>query len=245
MPEGGRLRIATGHRVVLRPGGEGTPPGRWVVLEISDTGGGIPPELVPRLFEPFFTTRIDKGGTGLGLGTVQGIVAQSGGHIAVESRLGEGTTFRIHLPRQAAVAAPKAEAAEPPAAAPAPGGPILLVEDDAPLRLLGARLLERGGHAVLAADSAEAALDLVGAGAVPALLVSDVAMPGADGVELARRLRRRWPALPVLLLSGYAEAVLDRDLGAEGFRFLDKPFGPPKLLREVAAALGGQDAAGA
>jgi two-component system cell cycle sensor histidine kinase/response regulator CckA len=75
---------------------------------------------------------------------------------------------------------------------------------------------------------------------VPALLVSDVAMPGADGVELARRLRRRWPALPVLLLSGYAEALLDRDLAGEGFRYLAKPFGPAELLQGVAAALGGQ-----
>ena len=108
MPQGGTLRIATGHRVVLRPDGEGTlPPGRWVVLEVGDTGGGIPPEVLPRLFEPFFTTRLEKGGTGLGLATVQGIVAQSGGHITVESRVGEGTIFRIHLPRQAAAVAPK------------------------------------------------------------------------------------------------------------------------------------------
>jgi two-component system, cell cycle sensor histidine kinase and response regulator CckA len=241
MPQGGTLRIATGHRVVLRPDGEGVlPPGRWVVLEVGDTGGGIPPEVLPRLFEPFFTTRPDKGGTGLGLATVQGIVAQSGGHITVASRIGQGTVFRIHLPRQAAAAAPKVDAAGPPDAAPAPSAPILLVEDEAPLRLLGTRLLERSGHPVLAADSAESALALVEAGAVPALLVSDVAMPGADGVALARRLRQRWPALPVLLLSGYAEAVLDRDLAAEGFRYLAKPFGPAELLRDVAAALGGQ-----
>jgi two-component system cell cycle sensor histidine kinase/response regulator CckA len=241
MPQGGTLRIATGHRVVLRPDGEGTlPPGRWVVLEVGDTGAGIPLEVLPRLFEPFFTTRLDKGGTGLGLATVQGIVAQSGGHITVESRVGEGTVFRIHLPRQAAAVAPKVNLADPPDAAPAPGAPILLVEDEAPLRLLGTRLLERGGYPVLAADSAESALALVEAGAVPALLVSDVAMPGADGVALARRLRQRWPALPVLLLSGYAETMLDRDLAAEGFRYLAKPFGPAELLRDVAAALGGQ-----
>jgi two-component system cell cycle sensor histidine kinase/response regulator CckA len=243
MPRGGTLRIATGHQVVLRPEGEGAlPPGRWVVLEVGDTGRGIPPEVLPRLFEPFFTTRLDKGGTGLGLATVQGIVAQSGGHVTVESRVGEGTVFRIHLPRQAAVAASAAKAAggNQPIAEPAPRAPILLVEDEAPLRLLGTRLLERGGHPVLAADSAESALALVEAGTVPALLVSDVAMPGADGVELARRLRRRWPALPVLLLSGYAEALLDRDLAGEGFRYLAKPFGPAELLQGVAAALGGQ-----
>ena len=243
MPRGGTLRIATGHRVVLRPDGEGAlPPGRWVVLEVGDTGNGIPPEALPRLFEPFFTTRLEKGGTGLGLATVQGIVAQSGGHIAVESRLGEGTTFRIHLPRQAAAAAPALLPIVAPIilpdTRPPPAGPVLLVEDEAPLRRLGTRLLERSGHTVLAADCAEAALALVEAGAVPSLLVSDVAMPGADGVELARRLRQRWPALPVLLLSGYAETMLDRDLTAEGFRYLGKPFGPAELPAEVAATLG-------
>src|SRR3954465_9028934 len=84
----------------------GLPPGRWVVLEVSDTGAGIPPELLPRLFDPFFTTRLERGGTGLGLATVQGIVAQSGGRVAGESRVGGGTIFRIHLPRQAPAAAP-------------------------------------------------------------------------------------------------------------------------------------------
>ncbi|WP_165982124.1 ATP-binding protein [Dankookia rubra] len=246
MPKGGTLRIATGHRMVLRPEGEGAlPPGRWVVLEVGDTGDGIAPEVLPRLFEPFFTTRLDQGGTGLGLATVQGIVAQSGGHISVESRLGQGTTFRIHLPRQAAAAAPKIGKPDPPAAAPVSGAPILLVEDEAPLRLLGTRLLERDGHTVLAADSAETALAMVEAGPEPGLLVSDVAMPGADGVELACRLRQRWPAMPVLLLSGYAETMLHRDLAADGFRYLGKPFGPAELLREVTAALNGQGEEGA
>jgi len=240
MPGGGTLRIATGHRVVLRPEGEGAaalPPGRWVVLEVGDTGSGIPPEVLPRLFEPFFTTRLEKGGTGLGLATVQGIVAQSGGHIAVESAPGQGTTFRIHLPRQAAAAPLPVPAALPEAAAPASGATVLLVEDEAALRLLGARLLERAGYVVLAAESAEAALDLVQAGAVPSLLVSDVAMPGDDGIALARRLRQRWPGLPVLLLSGYAEAMLGGDVAAAGFRILGKPFRAADLLRDVAGAL--------
>jgi two-component system cell cycle sensor histidine kinase/response regulator CckA len=241
MPQGGTLRIATGHRVVLRPEGEGAvPPGRWVVLEVSDTGTGIPPEMLPRLFEPFFTSRPEKGGTGLGLATVQGIVAQSGGHVSVESRVGIGTSFRIHLPRQdgPADSCVAAAAVPPEPAYPPPAAPVLLVEDEAPLRQLGTRLLERAGHRVLAADSAESALALIEGGTVPAALVSDVAMPGLDGLELARRLRVRWPRLPVLLLSGYAERTLEENLGAEGVRFLAKPFGAAELLREIGATLG-------
>jgi len=209
------------------------------VREGSDTGTGIPPETRPRLVEPCFTTRLEKGGTGLGLATVQGIVAQSGGHITVESRMGQGTTFRVHLPRQdAPLMPPPAPAGLPGTVASSASGPVLLVEDEAPLRQLGTRLLERMGHAVLAAESAESALALVDEGAMPSLLVSDMAMPGMDGLDLARRLRACCPGLPVLLLSGYAERMLDRDLGAEEIRFLAKPFGADELRREVRAALG-------
>lgn len=248
MPEGGTLRIATGHAVVLREGeGQaGLPPGRYAVLEVADTGDGIPPEALPRIFEPFFTSRPERGGTGLGLATVQGIVAQSGGHVGVVSRVGEGTTFRIHLPRYEGGEAAAEPAAPAPALAAPAGGParILLVEDEAPLRRLAERVLQRAGHAVTAAESAEAALAaLDGQAAPPALLVSDVAMPGTDGLTLARRLRARWPGLPVLLMSGYAEVTLGQDLEAEGIRLLPKPFTPPELLAAVAKAL--RPAAGA
>ncbi len=258
---GGTLRLTTGRAVVLRPEGEGVqtlPPGRYVVLEVSDTGTGIPPEALPRLFEPFFTTRPDRGGTGLGLATVQGIVAQSGGHVTVSSRPGEGTTFRIHLPRYEGdepagpASAPTEEATR---RAPAPPdamratGHILLVEDEAPLRRMVERLLARAGRTVAAVDSAEAALALVeGEGPPPAALVSDVAMPGMDGLALARRLRSRWPALPVLLLSGYAEVTLGEDLEGQGIRFLAKPFEPAALVAavaELARAAAGTAGAGA
>lgn len=271
MPEGGQLRIALHRAVVLRreEGRDALPPGRFAVLEVADTGRGIAPEVLPRLFEPFFTTRPERGGTGLGLATVQGIVAQLGGHIAVESRLGAGTTFRIHLPRHedraaapvprppraeeprpgqgaaATVPAPAAAAAAGPAPPPAsaapaseagPAGAILLVEDEATLRRLAQRILEREGHRVLAADCAEAALEMLAeAAAPPRALVTDVAMPGEDGLTLARRLRDRWPGLPVLLLSGYAEAMLDEPPEAAGMAFLAKPFAPADLAGAVAA----------
>jgi two-component system cell cycle sensor histidine kinase/response regulator CckA len=241
MPDGGTLTLATGHAMVLRPEGEGPgalPPGRYAVLDVSDTGCGIPPDALPRLFEPFFTTRPEKGGTGLGLATVQGIIAQSGGQIAVEGRPGGGTRFRIHLPRQEAPAdAVSVPAVPQPTMHPA-AGTVVLVEDEDALRRLAERVLARAGHAVLPADSAEAALALLEAAARPAILVSDVAMPGMDGVALARSLRSRWPDLPVLLLSGYAEAALGADLAGEGFHFLAKPYAPAELLAALDAALG-------
>ena len=111
------------------------------------------------------------------------------------------------------------------------------MEDEDPLRRLAERVLTRAGHQVLAAESAEAVLEQLEAAARPALLVSDVAMPGMDGVSLARVLRRRWPDLPVVLVSGYAEAALQADLAGEGFHFLAKPYGPAELLVAVEEAL--------
>ncbi len=241
MAEGGRLRIALSRAVVLRQEGEGPealPPGRYAVLEVADTGCGIPPEVLPRLFEPFFTTRPERGGTGLGLATVQGIVAQSGGHVTVLSVPGQGTCFRIHLPRAEMPAPEAAPVPQPAPTAPPADRPLLLVDDEPALRRLSARLLERAGYAVQVADCAETALEMMEAeAAAPLALVSDVAMPGIDGLALARRLRARWPGLPVLLLSGYAESVLGEDLAGAGIAFLAKPFAPADLVAQVAGLL--------
>jgi two-component system cell cycle sensor histidine kinase/response regulator CckA len=247
MPEGGSLRIATSHALVLRPeslGQEELPPGRYAVIEVCDTGGGIPPELLSRIFEPFFTTKRERGGTGLGLSTVHGIVRQSGGYIAVTSRVGKGTTFRIWLPRHegasewapsAAIAAPT----PPPASASVtPAGLILLVEDEPPLLRLAERALRNAGFEVLAAPSGEEALEMLEGGAPkPAILVSDMVMPGIDGLALAARLRERDASLPVLLVSGYAEAALGRDLAADGVRLLPKPYRLADLVAEVRSLL--------
>ncbi len=247
MADGGTLRIATGRALFLRPSGEGKaaiPPGRYAVLEVSDTGKGIPAADLPRLFEPFFTTKIDKGGTGLGLATVQGIVAQSGGHLVVESEVGVGTTFRIYLPRHDGPEKPAAAAPAPLPVPPPPVEPdaasdqlVLLVDDEAPLLRLAETVLRRAGYAVQGAACAEDALDLVEAGLRPALLATDVAMPGMDGVELAEELSQRLPGMKVLLLSGYAASTLDPDSAAPGRRFLAKPYSPKDLQAAVAAAL--------
>ncbi|MGY4802629.1 ATP-binding protein [Teichococcus aerofrigidensis] len=247
MPTGGRLRLATGRQLLLQalpamP--EPVPAGRWTVLEVSDSGLGIPPEILPRIFEPFFTSRAQQGGTGMGLATVHGIVRQSGGYLTVSSRPGEGTCFRILLPRveEAAPQAVADGAAEGPVPSPlmAAGGtaaPLLLVEDEGLLRQLAERSLRRAGWEVVAAQDAEAALELVEAGLAPRALVSDVIMPGMDGLALCGWLRHRFPALPVLLTSGYAPSMVETGVEGEGLRFLAKPYAPAQLVEAVKALL--------
>ncbi|MBU8537683.1 PAS domain-containing sensor histidine kinase [Falsiroseomonas tokyonensis] len=252
MPEGGAMRIGTGHAVVLRPeqlGNETLPAGRYALLEVSDSGVGIPADALPRIFDPFFTTRRDQGGTGLGLSTVHGIVRQSGGFISVDSKQGEGSRFRIWLPRHDGPAdppVPTAMVAAPGPALPAPAVPavhygsmpVLLVEDEVPLLRLAERALRRAGFEVMSAGCAEEALEMLDRGApAPLAMVSDVVMPGMDGLELAGRLRAIWPDLPVLLVSGYAEAALGRDLAAERIRLLAKPYSLGSLVAELRAIL--------
>ena len=241
MPHGGRLTIGASPRLVLRPekfGGEMVPPGRYACLSVGDTGGGIPPEVLPRIFEPFFTTKREMGGTGLGLSTVHGIVRQSGGYMAVESTPGNGTIFRILLPRyeeatlwQGEPTAPQTPTAPPAAAS---GRTVLLVDDEAPVRRLAERALRRQGFEVIAAASAEDALESLAqttGGADLACVISDVVMPGLDGPALVRQLRDTWPDLPAILMSGYADAALRDSLQAADICFLAKPFSMAELTR--------------
>ena len=229
----GRLRISTGRRLVLA--GEALKPGRYAVVGVTDDGPGIPPEVVARIFEPFFTTRLEQGGTGLGLATVQGIIGQFGGQMEVESWPGAGTTFRILLPRHDGPA--EAEASIPESVS-RMVGPVLLVDDE-PTLLRVARLgLQRAGFDVELAGDAEEALDRIAAGLTPCLVATDVAMPGMDGLELARALRGCRPGLPILLLSGYSAATVDANPAEEGMHFLAKPYTPESLLVAVKKALG-------
>jgi two-component system cell cycle sensor histidine kinase/response regulator CckA len=262
MPQGGRLAIRTGAVMLYRPlvrGQEVIPPGRYAMVEVSDTGVGIAPEHMPRLFEPFFTTKRDQGGTGLGLAMVYGIVRQTDGFVAVESTRGEGTTFRIYLPRQEGTTQPDppleanahrvgpplrqppAPALDPDAGGPPAGsvptrGTVLLVEDEEAVRRLTARGLELSGWRVLAAESGEAALALLAAEPeCPAALVSDVSMPGMDGPALVRAVRATAPSLPVILVSGYAETEAIADLPGAPVQFLAKPFSIRDLLGRLDA----------
>jgi two-component system cell cycle sensor histidine kinase/response regulator CckA len=231
----GRLTIATDTAVALReePGvPDALPPGRWAVLEVTDTGPGIPAEMLPRIFEPFFTTRAAQGGTGLGLATVHGIVRQSGGALQIESRPGM-TRFRIHLPRHEGEADEVAASAPPAVPGKGMGRHVLLVDDEAPLRRLAAVALERAGHQVTQAEDGDSALELIEAGLEPGAMVSDIAMPGLDGVALARAARRHRPGLPVVLMSGYAEAALGLSMERDGIVFLPKPYRPAELVAVV------------
>jgi two-component system cell cycle sensor histidine kinase/response regulator CckA len=244
METGGVLTLHSGHRAVYRPethGPETIPIGRYVLIEVTDTGRGIPADVLPRIFEPFFTTRPHNGGSGLGLSTVLGIVRQSNGFLTVDSVVGQGTAMRIYLPRydgdEAPAPAPASEiaaAAIGQAAVATPGrvrGILLLVEDDQAVRHLAERALRRAGWQVTVADSAETALDtLPGLAGGLDVLVSDVVMPGMEGPVLVREIRKIWPGLPVVLVSGYAESAVRGDLPSERVIFLPKPYSLAELL---------------
>ena len=237
MPQGGRLTIETGS-VWREPedAGDGNvrPAGRYCRLSVSDTGLGIDPEIQPHIFEPFFTTKDPGTGTGLGLSTVYGIVVQHNGWIDVQSEPGHGTTFRIYCP---AVASTLQEPA--PTAAAEPGNretaTILLVEDQAALRLLAEDLLIEAGHRVLPAANGRAALELAERHNGPIdMLVTDVVMPEMNGPDLAEQLALQRPGLVVLYVSGYTDhALLDRGAVASAAGFLHKPFPPDALPAKV------------
>jgi two-component system cell cycle sensor histidine kinase/response regulator CckA len=232
MPAGGTLTIATARRLLLAPleeGGQVIPPGRYASIEVRDTGSGIQADVLPHIFEPFFSTRRGSGGTGLGLSTVHGIVRQSGGYLTVESSPGAGTVFRITLPRHEAAAAaavvPVVVPVEPPLGE---GRRVLLVDDEAAVRRLAARALRRAGWEVREAEDGQAAL--AADCATIDLVISDVVMPGLDGPGLVHALRERRPGLPALLMSGYAEPGQRAALLRDDIVFLAKPFGMAQLV---------------
>jgi PAS domain S-box-containing protein len=242
MPSGGKLTIEA-RNVVLDDEYVARHPhattGRFVMLAVSDTGTGMDAAVQARLFEPFFTTKEPGKGTGLGLATVYGIVKQSEGYIDVYSEVGHGTTFKLYFPASGA-AATDFDAAVSPVTSPVPRqATILLVEDDAALRQLLTRSLERSGFLVLApADIAEA-LQLAGDMRVSLdMLVTDAIMPKMSGPELAKNVLTQRPALPVLFMSGYTDhAMLRLGLLKTNQAFLQKPFGPRAFTQKVQEVL--------
>ncbi|HET8644508.1 MAG TPA: PAS domain S-box protein, partial [Vicinamibacteria bacterium] len=241
MPRGGRLTIETAEYEIDEAYARLHPElsvGRYVMLAVSDTGEGMTPEVRARIFEPFFTTKEVGKGTGLGLATVHGIVRQSGGHVWVYSEVGQGTTFKILLPR-ADQEAP-AEVGEAPRPA-LPGGTetVLVVEDEAGLRGLIGECLQGAGYTVLEAPDGLSALEVSDRhpGAID-LLLTDTVMPGMTGRELAETLLVRRPGVAVLFTSGYTDdTVVLRGVLAEEMDFLQKPFTLEALARTVREVL--------
>ncbi|HEX7284194.1 MAG TPA: MASE1 domain-containing protein [Vicinamibacterales bacterium] len=240
MPQGGRLNVETGDAILDETSTADTPdakPGDYVMLSVSDTGVGMPPEIRARIFEPYFTTKEVGKGTGLGLSTAYGIVRQSDGHIALSSEVGLGTTFRIYFPR---AEAPQVKAEEA-GAEKMPGGTehILLVEDDASVRRLSKELLVRLGYSVTEAASGRAGLAL---GSDDTrhfdLAVCDVILGDMSGPAVAEALRALRPSIRVLYMSGYMdEAIVKTGVLDEGKPFLQKPFTPMQLSRKIREVL--------
>ena len=234
MAGGGTLRFATRglHHAALERGA-----GEAVQIQVSDNGSGIPAEHLRRVFEPFFTTKAVGEGSGLGLSMVYGFVKQSQGDIRIDSTPGQGTTVAILLPRaQPAAALAPASTPPPPLGQ---GRWVLMVEDDPPVRQAGEELLRRLGYRVVTVDSAEAALATLEQRGEFALLFSDINLgAGANGVQLARRVRRRWPQLALLLTSGLSTQQLGERYGlAESTPVLAKPYRREQLAAALAQAL--------
>jgi CheY-like chemotaxis protein len=200
---------------------------------VSDTGKGIDEASRARLFEPFFTTKEVGKGTGLGLATVYGFVTQSGGTIEVESTPGVGSTFTVYLPQRERVPSPPNDQALEPDTR-TTSGVVLVAEDDALVRELSTRFLQRGGYNVHAAESGERALELAAHLGTIDILVADVIMPGMSGRELADRLLAAHPSLRVLFVSGYTADIVSRHgVLDQGVSLLEKPFSSTELLEAV------------
>jgi two-component system cell cycle sensor histidine kinase/response regulator CckA len=259
MPLGGRLALRTSNvraEDSLRLQGKGMPLGEYVLVEVEDTGTGIAPEIIDKIFDPFYTTKDIGKGTGLGLSTVYGIVKQTGGFVYVDSEVGKGTTFRIFLPRYIAAADDVEPPHLPETTAPAIAGAIsaadevmrtaaidltgqgtiLLVEDEEGLRALNARGLASRGYTVIqAGNGVEALEELERQGGHVDLVVSDVVMPEMDGPALMKELHKRNPDIKIIFVSGYAEDAFDKSLpDHKQFKFfLPKPFTLKQLVSAV------------
>ncbi|GAA4601799.1 PAS domain S-box-containing protein [Actinoplanes octamycinicus] len=235
MPTGGRLTIDTAEVRVDEEHSAaraGLSPGRYLRLRISDTGTGMPKEVIDKAFEPFFTTKPSGQGTGLGLATVYGIVTQAGGTVQIYSEPGIGTTFTILLP-VTDVRAQEAAVEESVAGLAGHGATVLVAEDEDALREVTSRILRRGGYTVLAANGGEEALRLAAENRVDVLL-TDVIMPGMLGKDLADAITTRYPRTRVLFMSGYAQPVLtNHGTLAADVHLLEKPFTSAELMRAL------------
>ena len=241
MPDGGRLTVETSNIYLddnYASHHVGISPGSYVMLSVSDNGAGMDANTQGRIFEPFFTTKDVGRGTGLGLSTVYGVVKQSGGNIWVYSEVGQGTIFKVYLPR---VDEHIKEITQDTDSLSLPVGSekILLVEDDALVRNVAREIIASQGYTVLEASNMADALRHCAENADIALLLSDVVMPKVNGKELSEKLTKLLPGMRVLFMSGYSETVIHNGVLDEGVNFIQKPFTPIALLRKLREVLDG------
>jgi CheY-like chemotaxis protein len=241
MPNGGKLTLEGANIYVDQEYAElnpELPPGQYVVVCVSDTGSGMDPDVLEHAFEPFFTTKELGHGTGLGLSQVYGFVKQSGGHIKIYSELNQGTTVKIYLPRLLGNSVGEANEPDEEVVGSEEAESILLVEDDSDLRTYLADVLRDLNYSVVAAPSAEAALDVLRSGRAIDLLLTDIIMPGANGRDLAREAQRLHPEIRVLYMTGYSRnAVVHQGRLDEGVDLLQKPVSQAQLAMRVRTAL--------
>ena len=248
MPSGGQLMVTTSVATLdgsIRDcAGVEIPAGRYGCVSVQDTGTGIAPGVLSRIFEPFFTTKPQGQGTGLGLAAVFGLLGQDGGFVQAESAVGIGTHFRLYLPLAQEAPSPAAELPSGKArrAGIASRATVLVVDDEAGVRTVATLLLESEGYDVIQASDGASALALIAANGPPDLVLSDVMMPGMNGPDLARQLRKDWPALPLVFMSGFEQGLhlaSDDDLDTD---VIAKPFSRAAMLSTIAAliARGGQ-----
>ena len=240
MEVGGGLTVETAN--VILPDGprrpEEPPAGDYLEVTVSDTGSGMPEEVLARVFEPFFTTKAVGKGSGLGLSQVLGFAQQSGGGVRIDTRLGEGSSVKVYLPRAADAAAGARSSELRLAASPAPAraGVILLVDDDSSVREITRALLDEAGYQVVEAGSGGAALEILDRGQAVDLLLVDFAMPGMNGVEVAKAAHARRPQLPRLFVTGHADLTALKEVGED--LIVQKPFRQDELRRKIERALG-------
>jgi CheY-like chemotaxis protein len=242
MPKGGQLVIETSNVALRKPEAAAAmdmEPGDYVKLAVTDTGSGMPPTVVARAFEPFFTTKEPGKGTGLGLATIYGFAKQSGGHVTIQSEVGEGTTVALYLPRHTGTESggrPKAAVTRD-VGKPA-SETVLVVEDNPGVRDLTIRRLGMLGYKVLVAENGPAAVAVIEKGDRIDLIFSDVVMAGGmSGVDLARWIREKRPGTRVLLTSGFADVADDEAAAGLEIRLLRKPYKQADLARAIREAL--------
>jgi two-component system NtrC family sensor kinase len=241
MPDGGKVTIETGNAFLDEfycQSVEGVKPGQYVMISVTDTGTGMPQDVIDKAFDPFFTTKPAGAGTGLGLSQVYGFIRQSGGHVRIYSEIGEGTTVKIYLPRSFARDKPLnlGKAADG-----APAGSreiVLVVEDDADVRAYVVETLSSLNYSVREAANAEAALSILDDSGPVDLLLTDVVMPGMNGRALAEAAKRRRPGLKVLYMTGYSRnAIVHQGRLDAGVSLMQKPFSQDVLAMRVRSML--------